>query len=817
MAEIQTLLGRYGPDQINETNERLNAIYEQNPVDFMAALLETMKSEENPQIITRACLAASIRFPEMSKLPDDPAMNPINIFGDELAMAIIERCFELIGILSEDCKHIPAVLLGKVGVYFVHREFENNHIVERLSTILQEAQTVADVNATNTALKIILESYDPSEEEVQALVTAIFGHFTSTDNIQVSIAVLDIMVKMIENITELLEDPSFSETVVSVLMALLENEESYVPSLICLLKLGKLVPALLADLAAPLVLNACRVLNESTDESAQLYSCMMIRKIAKLELKDQTLDLGVIKEYGEVIFMCLMQTMSANEETDCVTADVWRPFVAAYQAMKYVLPSIIAPLNEKIVEEITKLIESETVGEIDAGLRILSIAVPLVTGENGEKDATFGIKFLEPLTAFVESEAPCIRQRALICIRKIINEMATSKLFKTDAEFKGNTVETAGQALEFLQLLDDVPPVVSEVISLMKVLTEIDGFTETEQIISTILERATQMNESFLKNPFYSFNEIIMEGPAEPAAAAFPTVISLYQEALGNEEYSWLAHELTETIQVYCYRPEFQEGVSESLEQLVPLFAQAIEAGGLYADDALIPLAALAKASHEKFVPYLESVITTYTSIFSEHLNEPGALYGALIGMDILLNEGFEVPDQESLAALCAQQLSNFDHEANVRTALMRVLATLARINIPVVLAVLEGILPFLKVYAKTLPVQQATGREESDLMAFYLTTILDQLYRNIEPAAAEENFEIAADVLRYYANFNPLLKSHLISAIKMSLTIANINPDFLLSQISIEEGIGNLFVDASNVQEASQIAKQLLSVLHYQ
>ena len=179
--------------------------------------------------------------------------------------------------------------------------------------------------------------------------------------------------------------------------------------------------------------------------------------------------------------------------------------------------------------------------------------------------------------------------------------MASSSLFTKDKEFMEQTISIAHSSLEFLQMLDDVPQIASEVTSLMLELTKIDGFTETEQVISTILEKATQMRESFSKDPFVSFNEIIAEGPADAVANAFPDVTELYQQASSSPQLDWLADELVETIQVYCYRKEFAEGVTGELQTLVPMFMQSISNGK---ENALIPLAALAKASHAQFAPF---------------------------------------------------------------------------------------------------------------------------------------------------------------------------------------------------------------------
>ena len=815
MAEtLISLLSRLDGEQVSESEAKINEMFESNPVDFMSAMLEILKSDVPVNILSSACVITGSKFPAIEKLPNDPSKNPINIFGDNLSIAIIEQSFENIERMDDNHKHHPAVLLGKIAVHIVHRDFENNQIVNRLCESLQTAETVPAVQAYSTALGIILEGYEPNEEQVQNLVTAIFNHFTSTDNINVSVASLDIMFQMIENITELLEDPSFTEAVASILLALLENEQSIVHSLRCILRLAKIVPAMVADISEPIVLTACNALNESQVENVLIAACLVIKKIAKLELKDQTHELETIKNYGEVIFMCLAQTLCRNSDFECATADQWSPFIASYQTLKAVLPNIIQNQREKVVELMDQFLQSENTNEIEAGLRILSLTIPLILDENGKNDPEFGSQYLSALTQFLESEYPCIRQRSLRCIRKVIEVMSQSDLFKTDQQFKESTISTANEAVAFLELLNDVPQIASEVTSLMLVLTKIEGFAETEQVIGTILQKAAEMKESFSKDPFIAFNEIIAEGPAEPAAAAFPDVVTLYRQAVSTPELSWLAQELVETIQVYCYRTEFQQGVSAELDTLVPMFMEVIGDGG---EDALIPLAALAKASHSQFMPYLQSTIDIYNQVFTELVNQPTAFYGALVGTDILINEGFEMPDYAALASLCAQQLTNFDHEANVRTAIMRLLATLASKTIQVVIPVLDELLPFLKVYAKTLPVQVAIGREDSDLMAYYLSTILTNIYKNVEPEAAANNFEIAADILRYYSNFPPILKTHLISMLNLAHSVAAIDPDFILSQINIEEGIGQLFVDAKDVPEANQLALQLLSVLHYQ
>ena len=510
MAEtLISLLGRLDGAQVSEVESGINQMFEENPVEFMSAMLDVLKSDAPINVLSSACVLAGAKFPSIEKLPNDPAKNPINIFGDELSMAIIDQSFENIERMDDAHRHLPALLLGKIAVHVVHRDFENNQIVNRLCASLQAAETVSAVQAYSTALGIILEGYEPNEEQVQNLVTAIFGHFTSTDNIDVSVASLDIMFQMIENITELLEDPSFTEAVASILLALLENEQSFVPSLKCILRLAKIVPAMVADISEPIVLMACNSLNESQNENVLIASCLVIKKIAKLELKDQTHELQTIKNNGEVIFMCLAQTLCRNSDTECVTADQWSPFVASYQTLKAVLPNIIQGNREKIVEIMDQFLQSENANEIDAGLRILSLTVPLILDEEGRNDPSFGVEYLSPLTQFLESEAPCIRQRSLRCIREILSIMADSELFKTSQEFKESTIGTANEAIAFLELLNDVPPVASEVTSLMLVLTKIDGFTETEQVIATILQKAAEMKESFSKDPFIAYNEII--------------------------------------------------------------------------------------------------------------------------------------------------------------------------------------------------------------------------------------------------------------------------------------------------------------------
>lgn len=815
MAEtLLTLLSQLDATHILQSQEQLTKLAEENPLLFITSIIEILKQDSvSAKIKGNACVIAGNYFPNISKLPEQEELHPFNVFTENNVNELIDLCFELMTTMDPVYRHHPAVLLGKIGSLYVHRNFENS-LLNRLSSLLQQGENPQDLDPVCKAINIILVGYDPSDEEIQNLITGVFGHFTSTDNLEASVVVLDTLIATVESIVELLADPEFSTGVVSVLLALLENDVSIRPSLECWNRLADITPSIVAEVSEHLVLTCCKVLQEIKEENTLMQACMLINTIADLEYNDREMQLETIANNAEVILASLVGILSTIDTNECITPDMWTPAIATFKAVKVVISLNCDNMISTLETLINTGIVSDSFAEKDVALKLLASTICNTT------DVTFSSKYLEALNELVTDESPCVRQRALHCIRKGIETMANSEKFKNENTFKESVIKLANDSIGFLELITDENVLVaSEVCQLMKVLTQVEGFTSTEQILEAILEHATSISEGLYKNPFDSFNDIIQYGSADAGASVLPTVIELYANTLESGENFWICHQLAETIQVFCYRDDYRSQILQSAETLLPLFVKALQTGDQYLNDALLPIAAVARAIGNHFSPYLEETVSIYDEVLGSDPDQcdPDALYNATYALDMLINAGFDVGDKGRFINVIVAYLSNLSTMPNNRRAFLNLLSTLSQVSFDSVSSSIEALIPYLRVFAKTLNVEANNDQGEAEIIANTLSKTMSNVYQKIDPEAALGVFDIGADILTYFSNFPPLFKQSRTELLRLALTMSTLSPEAVMEIINQDEeqGIVNLFMDAISNDESKGDAEKLFKTLN--
>lgn len=814
---LVALFGQLGSEQIAQSESELNRLHNENPVVFMSSIINILRNESiSPKLKVNACVIAGRYFPDdVSKLPEQEELHPFNVYTDQVVSELIELCFVLITTMDPQYRHYLAVLLGKIGSLYVHRNFENS-ILNRLSDLLQQAQFAHDMSPVCQAINIILIGYDPSDEEIEKLIYNVLEKFEESKDLAQSIVVLDTIIAMIESIDSLFNSPEIPDAVASVLIALLEKEASVKASLTCWNRLAELTPSFVATLSEPLVTLTCSALESSQDPDTLMQGCMLINAIATLELNDREWQMETISQLSELIVASLVNIMSKIDTPECITPDQWTPPIAAFKAIKSVISvncDNIIPILENFING---GIGSENFADVDVALKLLSMTICNTT------DVTFSLKYLDALTELVSNEAPCIRQRALHCIRKGLETLTKSQNFQTDAAFKASVLDLVNKATEFAQLIGDEQIfVASEAAQLMQVLCNVAEFQHTEEILQTIIEFAVSISENFYKNPFDVLNDIIQYGNAEACAKFFADLVNLYVQAISSEGSLWHAHELAETIQVYCYRKEYANLILQHSEELISKLVEALQAGGDVAKDALLPLAAVARAiGPQNFGNYLADTVQLYLQIFeiSPAEQDPDTLYNATFALDMLIKSDFAIGDISRFITVMIAYLQNFDTLPNNRFAFLNLLATIAEKSFGDIAAGLETIMPQIKIFATTLNVEAHNDQGEAEIIATYLARIMSTTYKNIPPDQAAGLFDIGADIVVYFSNFPPLFKPSRDEVLKLVVAMATINPQAVQEIIESdpEGGIINLFADALSHDNAEGVAAQLLDKLNF-
>ena len=635
----------------------------------------------------------------------------------------------------------------------------------------------------------ILESYSPEDDEVRTLLQTLLYRLANSESIEVLRCSLNVFRSIIENIPDILncEDEDIvdlAEGISYCLLRLIDDPRTQELSFKCWNEIGKYCPNVLIPFETDLIEISNQVLGNSDDKDCLIQACLLIKRISKLEILDETETLNSIEDNIQNVVLMLVDVCCSITDEQCSTNDTWEPYIAAYEALKLVAELTGDTLKNEMSAPIFEMFQSSNFQERDSSLRLLECIIRACT------DDMYVKPFLPSLKILVTDQCPCIRFRALRCIRRGLRRIV--KLSPLDSDLN----DFSSYAISLLEMLDDDPQIASEITNLVSIFVKIPNFPETSQILTTLLNKATSMRQNFAKDPFKSVESIIEEGDHETVIKFFPIFIDLYSESLSNSDLGWLIHDLGDVIQTYAFR--FKTGLISYTESITNLLIHAINDCGLYSSDALLPLASMGTIGRDVFLPYLPSVFQIYEqAILQTHEND--AVYAASLGLSLLAGEGFIIDNVEHWFEILTHTLTNNELSLDARSAIVQLLGSLASAYPLPFMAFSTVILGHVRTYCQEIALRYSEDKHGSQKLATNIFETLLIAMNIIGIDGSRTYLEMSGELLLFFGELD-LVNS---SMMKSSLGLV----EFLL--INFKAFTLDLIQNNSEIFEKILLAKE--------
>jgi len=789
------------PDLITKTEEEIENIKGKDLQAFFSSLIDIFTNANIKQELKNSAILFAWKcFPEdLSKLPEDKA-HPFDELGCDLVDRALNESFSLIFSFPTEFKHFPSALYAIIASLYVHRNFDSG-IINKLSETLMSITNNEDVKQLSMIISQILGGYSPEEDEISNLVTSTFSHLTSTDNIDNCISVLTILEAIVENITDLLEVPEVLDSFASSLLALCEIDNSICSAFKCWKKVAKFAPNIIAIFAQAIVIYICQAIEKIEDNSIIIEACVLLKKITKLELLDQSEELNSIKENSQLVLLSLASILCRVSTDEIPSSETWDSHIAAFQALKVVAQLCSNEEMTKLVEVTSQFVSSENFAERDAGLRILSCII------ESSKDPLFFASYVNEFLSLCKDQAPCVRFRAFRCIKKGIQKISDSSSEYNDLPL---IVEAS---LGLVEHLNDEPQIVSEITSLFALLVKLYSKDITELVFNEIFSRAIHMRQSFTKNPFNSIHQIIQTGDKNVLLSFLPQIIELFIEAQGSETHQWLVHDLSETIQVYALN--LGNSILPYSENAVRAMFQLYECNNEYSCDSIITIAAIASAIQSMFLPYLDQFLAILESSLSDP-QTPDYVYASSISLSMLIKAKFEIPNIHQFLLYFISIISDFTISTSTRRAILQSVADIFELNKDYISEFSEQIVPLIEPFAQGLKVQVLDDKIEAQLMGSALSQCL--LY--IMEATGKKNSKIyvpyAKEIILFMSEIPSAISRFMISVLNIILFISKNYSNEMLIIIDDNPQVGEKIVDSKTFDTTSAIASEILRLLKF-
>lgn len=783
---VEVLLDAIGamtqPDRIEEVSKTLQEFAQSNKLEYISNLMAFISDEGISQQIKRNSLLLLYQiFPE-DIAQESESTEAENFIPQEITQQILQLSHSFLTNPDGDLQNTAIHLYARVTSYYINLyELAPFHML--LETLMQSSDFNLATVYVN-ALCDILISYYPEEEETQALFRLVFTFLNLPNNIPMYANAIKIVNAMVENLSDFF-DPSSEEIreenqqiiegIASALLNLSGIQELQTILFQCWNKIGKYAPYILALHEQVLLQHALASL-ESTDRDLLFASCALIKRIAKVEIEDESEELNAIASMLQDVLAMIMDVCTSLDDPSCEANEVWEPYIAAHEALRAVCKLTADDIASAFGENFMQILSSDgmSFAERDCWLKLLEAVVVNTTDKNYVKN------FIEVLLNLVQDESPCVRFRALRCIRKgleiVSDENAADEVI----------AELSNNASDIANLLDDDGHIASEVSLILALFTKVPGFQNTADILQLLTEKAVSMHQHFAKEPFVAIDSIVTSGDADAVLAFFPTVCAYMESALNQPEVSWLVHDLGELMQAYCFR--FKASIAPVCDHLCNLFIGVCQAESEYIPEVILPLSALSTTSHDVFSAHLPNVLEIFNTIFKAESElfyvqsaEHSSFYSAATGFSIIILENFQIENVPYWLEALSTSLSYQNMPTENKCAAVLALDSLAIRYNELYVPFAKTVLGYIRTYCQELGLKYGSDSDDSDgqrlaksISQILLTTFKAIGVENIE----QEHIEMTGELFLYLCQQD------------------SVTSDLMFQMLSLMEFVGQNFHD---------------------
>lgn len=815
------LLQNYNPESQEFTNQILS-IKESDPKGYFSSLIDISMSDIDSKVRIISLVLMLQCIPNQEDISE---IHIFDLYGSELMKKLVESMFSLLESFPVNNKNYPSSVLCKILPIYFHSIFEND-IIDRLCQMFTNCYEEKTLYNIGNILISILESYSPNDEEVQMIVSAVFSHFVNLENIGATCMCLNVLVSLLENVSELLLEENVISSVGNILLALLEIPSSALNCIICIQKFKSFCPQFLSVYEDPFIYLVCMAIKNAHDsDNVDIIreGFVLIRKFAKLELLDRKLEMKAVTTHSCVISLQIIQTLCMRQNKQCPDLEEWEHYTAAYEALKYVVILNGDGVNDILISNTSDLLKSELFNERYAGLQVLSVVITT------RKNLEWVFMFLNHIKSLIGDEAPCICQMALRCLRKSIGSIVQSPDFDKNKELRNKAAEIASSTIDLHRFLQHESPQISfETVKLFRDTILVPGFQGGSELINHIMTIISHFHDRFHKNPFEVLNDIINSASFELVSPVFENMLDILVQAVANTGTEWVMSQLCETFECFCYREDFFATVSSKMQELFDIFDAIIRGKSAYKASAIRPLAALCRANMELFIPKLGYVLEVLTNLVQMR-DYPDMIYNVCIAVDMILQSGVTLEDYSFWTEVSVEIIKDMNTLPMPRFAAVKLLSKISSLSPKIVSEYLESLHEIFTAISVTLDIMHEADKVEAEMIAIHIIKTYKHCFTFMGFENSSPFLRNALSFVTFFGKYMPTFKMNFLDIVELSLIFADWIPNDLLNVLHSakagnNEGLSVVFTTAAGVdsnypvddENLNSKGKLLLKKLHY-
>ncbi|EAY14917.1 hypothetical protein TVAG_380270 [Trichomonas vaginalis G3] len=775
-------------DRVEEADKYIKELIDTDKIGYIANLVEILNSDDQNASVKRNTLLLLYKMYPEDIAQQNGEFDESDMIPQEITSKIIEITFALLGNPDESLRNNAIHLYARAVSYYI-----NLHDIEPFHALIQTLMELPDANLATTytsALCEILISYYPEEAETHHLFRLVFVMF-NTQDIQMHFNAIKIVNSMVENISDFFEpaDEDAAEEnqqiVIGIASALLQYSQPgdlQCEAFKCWDKIGKQAPIILAENEPILIEHALGAMENSEDRNLLFAACALIKRIAKIEIEDETEQLNGIEQNIQNVLTMLMDVCSSVDDPSCETNETWEPYIAAYEAMKTVCKLTADTIAEGMSENFSEILNSNSItfSERDCWLRLLECVIVNTTNKEYVK------QYFQPLISLASDESPCIRFRALKCIRKGLEFI--SEINRNDEYL----IELSKEVENLANILDDDGHIASEVCFILSLFTKVTNYERTSDILQLLTEKAVSVHQHFAKEPFDAIERIVTEADEAQVLNFFPNICGYLESALNQENFGWLVHDLGELVQAYAFR--FKEQISPVVDHLCNLFLQVCNSNSEYLPEVLLPFTSLCAANHEIFGKYLPNALEIFENIVKEssfyqaQSSEHSAFYCVVTGFSIILLENYPIENIQNWLEILATSLSVENNLVENMCAAVLCIDSIAIKYSEMYSNFAKTVLGYIRTYCQELSLKYGSDGNDSEgqNLAKCISQILLTTYKIIGPENIDqENLEMTGELFLYFCEQESITSDFMYNVLSLMEFIGQNFHDFMAELIS--------------------------------
>lgn len=873
--------------------QNLNSLKEQNVKGLISILIQILKSDYyNVNLMTYSSIVIYTWRLFPGNMSEIPSLTPFyEEYSVDLIQQLLECSFAIMTNNSPDQPGIPnqvrnlcSNLFSRIAALHVHYNTKSN-IIQKLSETLATCQTYDDVYPVSQALQIVCKSTDPEKDEFSVLIKALFDHFANPKSPQVVSELLNVLADIISNVSYVINNEEIINNIIPVLLNLSTVDGVQDAAFKVWSVLNDSSEEIILAVANQLIEISLTILADENKSMDDLIStCDFVEQVARLELKYDSEEFIPIRSNAQALIISLTRVCCTSQNEEC-DQSLYLPYMSASQALKNILILFPDSVLESMFPMIMNLASSQSFGERLGALIILSRII-----RNADNEY-IGFQFIPSLFNLLSTDkVPCVICQAIKCVKHILMRIADDALkpnpqnppnqeilaqlpqvgescfhmmtqvlaisdertqqqateaAEIEAIVERSTINLSGFSRNADNPEDDLfSPIAIQAAGVLAEISRIPNFGHTSEVLNILLQNGLKYK---VPKFFEIISKVIDFGTDEQSILNFfQIIIEVLNTSIQKHTTVWALSDLGENLQAYFAR--FDVKLSSNIETLLQILIHATQIPTIYASDALIPIAMLAKNFPTVFSSTLvnqgegQEPIPAPQYMFNllaqglKEVENSEMIYNCALSLSYIVwttNNNSEA-DSQSIAfisSLLAQVTPTFlgllmkaISTVNLSRTAMRscvdCVADLVNYQPQIILPLINEFIVFLRTFSifDALNVGYLEDAEETQLMLNALARCILSIMKAAGPENAMQYKDIAENIIVFESEIieeDGSLERLLNSTIQLIYFLSNLDKNFILEIISENEGVGTLILTAR--ESKIEHSQEILNILGYE